>query len=386
MGDSREMFLVFLVAVAPFLGYSYAELQCQSFNDTHPGVDLGKALKCGYDHTARFSDRLSLQQSLHQLILFHRSIKNCSALTNVMGCSFFVPRCTEEIKGPYLPCRGVCHDWANDCKDLLETHSFEWTAALCDVLPEKDDPQTTKGYRGRCFTPPGYKNSGKTYTHQCTEILIPACQGIPGYTHTIWSKKSQEKHRKDVEIAVNTSYLHGNQSASLRKEFACMNRMRPCINNASAFICQDKCLKYYNAYKTPLRTKKDFCSEFPKREGESMESDICEVKHWHLAGNWHLPDDEEKPTATASSVKTDNSSVTSPTDTSAGKTDPPETKGSEEGQKGGKLSGGAIAGIVLGLLAALVIIGVLVILFRRYKKTPGKPKPVLIVDQEKEEL
>lgn len=60
--------------------------------------------------------------------------------------------------------------------------------------------------------------------------------------------------------------------------------------------------------------------------------------------------------------------------------------GSKEASEGKKLSSGSIAGIVLGLLAGLIIIVVLVFLFRRYKNSQGPSKPVLIVDEEKDDL
>lgn len=156
-------FCIALVCAAFFFAASLhaEELQCQSLNDTIP--NFHKLMKCGYSHTARFNDSTLFTLQLHNLLLFKRVITNCSALTDLMGCSLFVPRCTEEIKGPYLPCRGVCHDWVNACKDAIRASvTFEWTAGICDILPEKDDPQTTKGYRGRCFVPPGYKRSGQS--------------------------------------------------------------------------------------------------------------------------------------------------------------------------------------------------------------------------------
>ena len=156
-------FCIVLIFAAFFLVSSLhaEELQCQSLDDTIPNFD--KVMRCGYSHTARFNDSNVLTRQLHKLMQFKRAITNCSALTDVMGCSLFVPQCTEEIKGPYLPCRGVCYDWVNACKDVIRaSQTFEWTAALCDILPEKDDPQTTKGYKGRCFVPPGYNGSGQS--------------------------------------------------------------------------------------------------------------------------------------------------------------------------------------------------------------------------------
>ena len=60
--------------------------------------------------------------------------------------------------------------------------------------------------------------------------------------------------------------------------------------------------------------------------------------------------------------------------------------GSKEALEAKKLSIGSIAGIVLGLLAALLLIVVLVFLFRRYNNSRSLSKPVLIVDEGKDNL
>ena len=150
--------LVFLVVVVVYsAGNSRAESQCRRISETFPLLDT--KIQCGYNYTVSWPYRSYLfRHMIHQ----KRLLKNCSAFVDVMVCSLYQPRCTEEIKGPYLPCQGVCHDYANACKDVLEQTGLEWTAALCDLLPEKDNPQTTKGYKDRCFTPPNYRDSGKS--------------------------------------------------------------------------------------------------------------------------------------------------------------------------------------------------------------------------------
>ena len=156
---------IYLVVIL-WVGFSQAEPQCRRINETISGIQvaiypLDTEVKCGYNYTARFNFSHHFSRSLKRVIYFKRDLKNCSAFVDVMACSLFLPRCTEEIKGPYLPCRGVCYDYANGCKDVLEQTGLEWTAAYCDLLPEKDNPKTTKGYKDRCFTPPNYRDSGR---------------------------------------------------------------------------------------------------------------------------------------------------------------------------------------------------------------------------------
>lgn len=140
------------------LGFSYSEPQCQRINKTISDLHI----QCGYNLTARFEYDQHFDSASRAIGSLKSVLKNCSAFVNIMMCSLFLPRCTEDIKGPYLPCRGVCHDYANDCKDIISSRGLEWTVAMCDILPVKDNPQTTKGYRERCFTPPNYRDSGKS--------------------------------------------------------------------------------------------------------------------------------------------------------------------------------------------------------------------------------
>ena len=99
---------------------------------------------------------------MEHVATFKWLLRNCSTLLDVMACSIFLPRCTEEINGPYLPCRGVCYEWTHDCKDVIKQEGMEWVTGLCGLLPEEDDPHTTKGYLGRCFTPPNYRGEGRS--------------------------------------------------------------------------------------------------------------------------------------------------------------------------------------------------------------------------------
>ena len=131
--------------------------------------------------------------------------------------------------------------------------------------------------------------------------MVPACRGIPGFTHSILSQSTQLARRKYLEMALNASYLGNDQCALLRKELTCAAYLRPCVKNGDALLCQDKCLKTHNACHSSFPTRKEACEELPKRgEDTSLDSAICKVKHWPLASNWHLPDDEMAPSVTPS--------------------------------------------------------------------------------------
>ena len=131
--------------------------------------------------------------------------------------------------------------------------------------------------------------------------MVPACRGIPGFTHTILSQTSQRAQRKYLEIAINASYLSNDQCAPLQKEFTCASYLRPCVENGTALLCQDKCLKFHNVCQSSVLARKDVCNEMPKRgKGTSMDSAICKVKHWPLSSHWHLPDEEIAPSVTPS--------------------------------------------------------------------------------------
>ena len=131
--------------------------------------------------------------------------------------------------------------------------------------------------------------------------MVPACRGIPGFTHTILSQSTQLARRKFLEIALNASYLGNDHCAPLLKELTCAAYLRPCVENGDALLCQDKCLKTHNACHSSFPTRKEACEELPKRgEDTSLDSAICKVKHWPLSSNWHLPDDEMAPSVTPS--------------------------------------------------------------------------------------
>lgn len=136
--------------------FALAKQQCGLVNRTQAGLEK----ICGYEYTALYDYDHHFSSASRAVPSLVNLLGNCSEMINTMICSLFVPRCKEDIPGPYLPCRGVCYDYATKCKKSIQLKGLEWTVAMCDILPERDDPQTQLGYRGRCFTPPNFKDSG----------------------------------------------------------------------------------------------------------------------------------------------------------------------------------------------------------------------------------
>ena len=125
--------------------------QCQKFNRSLSQV-------CGYDKTVKFNDKNTFDTNARSVDIIRRMMKNCSKYSDLMTCSFYLPRCKEDLHGPYLPCRGVCDAFVKDCRNEITENNLEWMASYCrKFLPRRDDPEATKGYLGRCFEPANYK-------------------------------------------------------------------------------------------------------------------------------------------------------------------------------------------------------------------------------------
>lgn len=322
-------------------------------------------------------------------------------------CSLFLPRCTEDIKGPYLPCRGVCYQFATDCQDIIHAKGLQWTAAMCDILPEKDNPATTKGYRERCFTPPNFiKDSGIKYKQNCSNIVIEDCKNIPGFTKTVVSENVQRRFANYMKSKIN--WNASDTCSPLRKEIVCAENLPACIDGAAGFLCRDKCLNFFNNCKSPFFYGKDMCIEFPKRENTPSELSICKQTHWPRSENW-FP--ETSTTPATSSVFTTKQLGTPRTAT--GKTDLTKTdekpatdliKTSEKptadshspvagirGQQKGKKSGSnklLIGLVVTFLFVVLIVAAVVVFVWYRRKKNRqfDYQKQVLYYEDKVDEL
>ena len=124
------------------------------------------------------------------------------------------------------------------------------------------------------------------YTHNCSDIVIPACQGIPGYTKTVVSEEMQRKYSGWMARRIN--YRPNDTCSELRKEIMCAENVPACIDNTAGFLCRENCYKFFNKCATPFFYSIDMCMEFPKRVNTSKELVICKQTHWPRAENWKL--------------------------------------------------------------------------------------------------
>lgn len=148
---SLKSFAVCLLVVVSLVQQSSSF--CQPFNKTS-----GLAEYCGYSATVNFTHEKHFKTAVKSLRSVARFLSSCSDYAKVIACSVYAPRCEPHIDGPYLPCKRVCDEFNSKCSDRIQRYGLEWIIGMCQLLPEKDDPNT-EGYRGRCFVPPGFKTN-----------------------------------------------------------------------------------------------------------------------------------------------------------------------------------------------------------------------------------
>lgn len=134
------------------------------------------------------------------------------------------------------------------------------------------------------------------YKHICSDIVIDACQGIPGYTKTVVSESIQRTYHNYIKSKIK--YNKYDNCSSLRKEIVCAGNLPACIDGTTAFLCRDNCLSFFDKCPSPFFYGNNMCMEFPRREGTGKESPICKQTHWPRSENWQLPEITNTPTPT----------------------------------------------------------------------------------------
>lgn len=124
-----------------------SERQCEKLDEKlwKPCVDLG------FTHTFAIPDSTN-QTKLSLLFQKSRARHNSSQclgeMTNMMLCSFFVPRCDiNSDNRMVLPCKGVCAEYLHQCKTILHPDEVDFLTGPCNLLV--DDPP--------CMKPPNFQ-------------------------------------------------------------------------------------------------------------------------------------------------------------------------------------------------------------------------------------
>lgn len=262
---------------------------CRPFNKT----TLNRV--CGYNYTAKFVHEQHYHGARRAVEIFTTrgptnfyKLYNCSAYADLMICSLYLPKCVEGINKPVLPCREVCEEFIQGCKDRLMRSSLEWVIGMCTVLPKRFSNGKTKGNKEECFLPPNFKRTTKEYTYttpECFPMTIPACSGL-GYKFTILTKKTQDAYRRYMNRTI-TEYSRRNHTnptcVDKMRKLICAESVPPCYDRSMHYNCREECENIYNNCSKHFWYGADMCIEFPR--GTTAKG-YCPQSEWPRSANW----------------------------------------------------------------------------------------------------
>ena len=111
----------------------------------------------GYKFTAQYLpvEGIPFQEIKGEILdAYLPHLQDCSPFSSLILCSLFLPKCVKGSGKPMLPCRQVCFDFAEKCKDYLRLSSTAgMVVAFCDLLPVYD------GTPDKCILPDNFKLS-----------------------------------------------------------------------------------------------------------------------------------------------------------------------------------------------------------------------------------
>ena len=134
------------------------------------------------------------------------------------------------------------------------------------------------------------------YKHNCSDVVIPECQRIPGYTKTVVSPSLQRRYAAYIRSKIR--YNASDTCSQGRKEIVCAENLPACMDGTVGFLCRDECLRFFNRCKSPFFYGRDMCMEFPEKE-DSHNYVVCKQTHWPRSENWPLT---ETPSATPTAI------------------------------------------------------------------------------------
>lgn len=124
--------------------------KCRRINSSY----LPSCANVGYNFTANFSDvgTKSYQEYVSsEVTIFANRFNSCSPLSKFFVCSRYVPKCSESVEGPVLPCREVCEQFVDDCAtDLKGSGLYKSYVAYCRLLSSEEATSTN------CIKPDGF--------------------------------------------------------------------------------------------------------------------------------------------------------------------------------------------------------------------------------------
>ena len=123
-------------------------------------VKFPVCFKDGFNSTSLYLADSSFYAETYSKIIkdITGKLGDCSNYTGYILCSLYVPRCKENMPGPWLPCREVCEEFVEGCRDQMNSNGLNWLKPLCTLLPKKHRRKTDD----ICFMPPDFKRSTKS--------------------------------------------------------------------------------------------------------------------------------------------------------------------------------------------------------------------------------
>ncbi|KAL9963468.1 hypothetical protein ACROYT_G026979 [Oculina patagonica] len=333
--------------------------KCRRIN---PSV-LPACANVGYDLTANFSDvgQKSYQEYVSsEVTYFADRFSNCSTLSKFFVCSRYVPKCSESVDEPVLPCREVCEQFVDDCNtDLKNSGLYKSYVAYCRLLSSGQESTTN------CIKPEGFvsRATKDTKLPNCETASQPACleDNYSGLGNTT---------RTRLQDALNSLAPVLNTSCSVNlKKFACFIETAPCVTNDGSTLhaCQSLCKE--------VRLK---CGEELKRHGISFPqcihnypeidagNGLCQLSHWPVPWPAKL---KQNPDTTPRSPKV----ISKPKRGEDKQTNTPDPDGNKETKKKG-LAGGVLAAAVVGFLIVFSVISLLLHLTVKKLKENAKAR------------
>lgn len=143
--------LILMLNCALFLSTDFTLAgKCRRINLSY----LPACANVGYNFTANFTDvgQKSYQEKVSsEVTLFADRFNSCSPLSKFFVCSRYVPKCSESVEVPVLPCREVCQQFVDDCdKDLKDSGLYKSYVAYCRLLSSGQESSTN------CIKPDGF--------------------------------------------------------------------------------------------------------------------------------------------------------------------------------------------------------------------------------------
>lgn len=200
---------------------------------------LPNCTKIGYNFTANFSlvglQKYQAYVSSEVAFLSDR-FSNCSRHSRALVCARYVPKCSENVEGPVLPCREVCEQFVDDCENALSDsgHYYQYVA-FCRLLSSERDRST------QCLKPAGFVARANV----TKERRLPSCEAeskAACLKNKLYSLENRTRTRLKTSLNRLAPVLNSNCSLNL-KRLACLVETAPCssFNGRTLHACPSLC-------------------------------------------------------------------------------------------------------------------------------------------------